>query len=214
VFNTYKERTPEEMERIRKKFFKMHPDIGRPLGFMVSQTKWPVVRSEGWFVFALMARYPEGAQCISDLMQDIAVFQPLVELLTGKTFLENKPISLPSSELSAVSPGERAGEGMSWLGQTPESAKSPGAGQEAEMARIDKENALVLISELLKNRGSEMAVMRRALFEDLLKGGGELIMTYREAAPNWGVSTVSEDQRPRTGLNLQQIAEQSSFELS
>ena len=121
VVNTYKERTPEQMERIRKKFFKMHPDIGRPLGFMVSQTKWPVVRSEGWFVFALMARYPEGAQCISDLMQEIEVFQSLVELLTGKTFLDNKPISLPSSELSTVSTGDGAGEGMPGLSQAPES---------------------------------------------------------------------------------------------
>ena len=82
------------------------------------------------------------------------------------------------------------------------------------MARIDKENALVLISELLKNRGSEMAVLRRTLFEDLLKGGGELLLTYREAVPNWEFSKVSKEQRHKIGLNIQQIAEQSSFELS
>lgn len=211
VFNTFKGRTPEEMERIRKKFFTMHPDVGRPLGFMVSQTKWPVVRSEGWFVFALMARYPEGAQCISDLMQDIDVFQPLVEMLTGKTFLDNKPISSPSSETSAISPGSASGDGISWSGQTPE-MQIPGAGQEAEMARIDRENALVLINELLKNRGDEMAVMRRTMFEDLLKGGGELVMSYKESAPNWGTESVPKERRRRAGLNVQQVAEQSSFE--
>jgi hypothetical protein len=213
VFNTYKGRSPEEMERIRKKFFLMHPDVGKPLGFMVSQTKWPVVRSEGWFVFALMARFPEGAQCISDLMQDIAVFQPLVEMLTGKTFLDNKPISSPSSEISDASPGSASVGGMSWEAQTPES-KSPAQaqGQEAEMARIDRENALVLINELLKNRGNEMAVMRRTLFEDLLKGGGEVVMSYKEAAPNWGIERAPKERRHRAGLNIQQVAEQSTFE--
>jgi hypothetical protein len=216
VFNTYKGRTPEDMERIRTKFFTMHPDVGRPLGFMVSQTKWPVVRSEGWFVFALMARYPEGAQCISDLMQDIAVFQPLVELLTGKTFLDNKPISSSSSEISEASPGSGSGMGMSWEGQTPESSKSPAQaqGQEAEMARIDRENALVLITELLKNRGEQMAVMRRTLFEDLLKGGREVIMSYQAARPEWGAALVPRERRHRAGLNIQQIAEQSTFEWS
>jgi hypothetical protein len=220
VFNTYQGRTPEDMERIRKKFFDMHPDVGRPLGFMVSQTKWPLVRSEGWFVFALMARYPEGAQCISDLMQDITVFQPLVEMLTGKALIDYKPVSSPSSEMSEMSPGSGSGAGvataMSWESQTPESAtiQSPGAGQEAEMARIDKENALVLISELLKNRGTEMAVMRRTLFEDLLKGGSEILMTYKEAAPGGVGGSVPREKRQRAGLNIQQIAEQSSYELS
>ena len=201
VFNTYKGPWAEQMENIRKKFFNMHPDVGRPLGFMVSQTKWPVVRSEGWFVFALMARYPEGAQCISDLMQDVAVFQPLVEMLTGKTFLDNKPIPSPGSEISPVSPDAASGtSGMSWDRHTPEKSRSDGSGQEAEMARIDRENALVLISEMLKNRGSEMSLMRRTLFEDLLKGGGELIMSDREVQPNWG-----------THPKEQQVPEQSSF---
>ena len=218
VFNTYKGRSPEEMERIRKKFFLMHPDVGKPLGFMVSQTKWPVVRSEGWFVFALMARSPEGAQCISDLMQDIDVFQPLVELLTGKTLLDNKPISPPNSEISEASPGPSSGmAGMSWEAQTPESSKplAQGQGQEAEMARIDRENALVLINELLKNRGNEMAVMRRTLFEDLLKGGSEVVASYKEASPAWRALTtdvVPSERRIRAGLNLQQVAQQSSFE--
>ena len=214
VFNTLKDRSPEEMERIRKKFFTMHPDVGRPLGFMVSQSKWPVVRSEGWFVFALLARHPEGAQCISDLMQDVAVFQPLVEILTGKRLLDNKSTLSPRSEISALSPSEAAGRvsGSSWDSQTLESAKSPRSGPDAELEKIDKENALVLISELLKNRGSEMALMRRTLFEDLLKGGSELTMNYKGSSPKLG--TNGKEHRHNVGLSLQQVAEQSSIESS
>lgn len=212
VYNTFKGRDEAEMERMRKKFFAMHPDAGRPLGFMVSQDKWPVVRSEGWFTFALMARYPEGAQCISDLMHDVAVFQPLVHLLTGKNLIDYKPAAPSSDETSPAesSPAIGTSAGMPLEGQSPESVK-PGA-QAAEMARIDRENALVLVSELLKNRGSEMAIMRRALFEDLLKGGSAAVMSYKEAKLG-----ENPTPRPRDGKgshDVPEVAEQSVYELS
>jgi len=208
TFNSHTFDSPEDMERVRKNFFTMHPDVGRPLSFMVSQTKWPVVRSEGWFVFALMARFPEGAQCISDMMQDVTVFQPLVELLTGKNLVDYKS---PSASVSPSASGSASSPGMTMDGPTPESVK-PHA-QAAEMARIDRENALVLVSELLKNRGSEMAVMRRTLFEDLLKGGGELVMSYRDARPTWGSKPIPPEKKARAGLSIQEVAAESFKEL-
>lgn len=86
--------------------------------------------------------------------------------------------------------------------------------QAAEMARIDRENALVLISELLKNRGNDMAVMRRTLFEDLLKGGTEIMMSYKEAKPLQGEKRLPKEKRYRAGLNLQEVAADSLMELS
>jgi hypothetical protein len=225
VFTSYTGRSPEEMERIRIKFFTMHPEVGRPLSFMVSQDKWPVVRSEGWFVFALMARFPEGAQCISDLMHDVAVFQPLVEMLTGKKIGDMQslsqsqhglPSSSPASDISTAIASPASGTGSSstfnFEGRSPESVQ-PHA-QAAEMARIDRENALVLISELLKNRGNEMAVMRRTLFEDLLKGGTEIMMSYKEAIPLQGEKVLPKEKRARAGLNFQEVAASSVMELS
>ncbi|KAL3427756.1 GTP binding protein [Phlyctema vagabunda] len=185
VVNTYKGRTPEEMAKLRKKFFVMHPDVGRPLSFMVSQTKWPVVRSEGWFVFALMARYPEGAECISNIMHDVHVFQPLVEMLTGRSIVDGTPVPTPAPApapapsthlVTNASPESEVSNMIQGL--SPE-AVQPQA-QSAEMARIDRENGLVLISELLKNWGSEMAVMRKEALEDLLKGGGELVLKSQQ----------------------------------
>ncbi len=221
VFTSYTGRSPEDMERIRIKFFKMHPDIGRPLSFMVSQDKWPVVRSEGWFVFALMARFPEGAQCISDLMHDVVVFQPLVEMLTGKKisdYQSQASSSSPVSDSSTAIASPASGTGSSsttafnFEGRSPESVQ-PHA-QAAEMARIDRENALVLVSELLKNRGKDMAVMRRTLFEDLLKGGTEIMLSYKESLPQQGEKLLPKDKRARAGLNLQQAAADSIMELS
>lgn len=209
VFQTYPNKTQEELTAIRVKFLTVHPDVGRPLSFMVSQSKWPVVRSEGWFVFALLASNPEGAQCISDMMQDVTVFQPLVELLTGKNLIDYNPSPSTDSELTATSPGVASLEFPSAPpgAQSPEGAK-PHA-QAEEMSRLDRENALVLVSELLKNRGSEMALMRRTLFEDLLKGGGEIVMSYRESK-NIG----PRGERPRAGKDIQQVMENAIGEIS
>ncbi|TGO34093.1 hypothetical protein BHYA_0213g00230 [Botrytis hyacinthi] len=212
VFTAYKGRPVEEINETRRKFLLRHPDIGRPLSFMVSQTKWPIVRSEGWFVFALMARYPDSAQCISDMMQDVTVFQPLVEMLTGKPLLEYKPALATNTPPSNSQSESSSPLGLELQSPKPESVQ-PHA-QAAEMARLDRENALVLVSELLKNRGREMAVMRRTLFEDLLKGGGELVMSYRQAKEENGPGKWTESDHGSAGLNLREVAEESIREFS
>ncbi len=168
-------------------------------------------------MFALMARFPEGAQCISDLMHDVAVFQPLVEMLTGKKIIDYPPsASSPGSgtSTSITSPsGSETGSTstINFEGRSPESVQ-PHA-QAAEMARIDRENALVLVSELLKNRGKDMAVMRRTLFEDLLRGGTEIMLSYKEASPLHG-KVLPREKRARAGLNLQEAAAESIIEMS
>ncbi|PQE27248.1 GTP binding protein [Rutstroemia sp. NJR-2017a WRK4] len=223
VFTAWKGLPQEELNDMRARFLQRHPDLGRPLSFMVSQTKWPIVRSEGWFTFAIMARYSDSAQCISDMMQDVSVFQPLVELLTGKPLLEyqasssTSPAATETSPLGSTSQNQTPTPDTNPFGldaepQSPEPVM-PEA-QAAEMARIDRENALVLVSELLKNRGSEMAVMRRTLFEDLLKGGGELVMSYREAKAENGQGVWKEDVKHRANLNFSGILEESVEELS
>ncbi|KAI6713290.1 hypothetical protein JHW43_004163 [Diplocarpon mali] len=188
VFNTSvgRDTTEAETSRIQRNFFSLHPDIGRPLSFMVSQTKWPVVRSEGWFVFALMARTPEGAQCVRDLIEDATVFRLLAEMLTGKPIIDDTlSSSSPSSSVSPYPPPSAPplpSINSELEAHTTESGQ-PHA-QASEMARLDRENGLVLVNELLKSQGAQMAVTRRTLFEDLLRGGTELVQSYREASPN------------------------------
>ncbi|KAK2626870.1 hypothetical protein QTJ16_004045 [Diplocarpon rosae] len=198
--------TEAEMSRVRNHFFTLHPDIGRPLSFMVSQTKWPVVRSEGWLVFALLARTPEGAQCVSDLTQDVTVFRLLVEMLTGKPVVDSTPSSSsPSSSISPCSPPSTPPVPSihpELEAHTSESVQ-PHA-KDNEIVRLDRENALVLINELLKNRGAQMEVMRRTQFEDLLRGGTQLVQSYREASPDWkrtNIGPMAPDQRVMTGLD-------------
>lgn len=210
-----------DVDRRRKQFFEYHPDVGRPLSFMVSQKKWPVVRSEGWFVMALMARTPEGARCVADIMHDPQVFQPLVELLTGKSIIDGSPVSPPTALDSPMS--DISGSGGQILSQLqaqqpqPQGAHgsgpapSPNSSHETSMQRIDRENALVLVSELLRHCGSEMAAIRRSVFEDLLKGGGTMHLSYAQVrereeffdngspAPGGGAQATEEGKGPAMG---------------
>ncbi|KAH0547885.1 hypothetical protein GP486_008374, partial [Trichoglossum hirsutum] len=75
-----------EVEDLKLRLFRLHTDIGQPLASMLGQTKWPLVRSEAWFAFALMARHPEGAALVSHALHGTDVFKALVETLTGGRF--------------------------------------------------------------------------------------------------------------------------------
>ncbi|KAL4915168.1 armadillo-type protein [Aspergillus aurantiobrunneus] len=58
--------------------FTCHKGIALPLGTMVMQTQWPVVRSEGWFALALMASNKPGSEAVVYVLQQIDGF-PLIE---------------------------------------------------------------------------------------------------------------------------------------
>jgi hypothetical protein len=189
-----------DIERRRKEFFERHPDIGRPLSFMVSQKKWPVVRSEGWFVMALMARTPEGAECVADIMHDPQVFQPLVELLSGKSIVDGTPVTPGGSPMSG---NAIATEGISPLAPLTTNSR------DATMQRIDRENALVLVSELLRQCGSQMASLRRSVFEELLQGGGLMHLSYAQVQEREDFFDVKV-QGTNSGQTVQEMAEAST----
>lgn len=52
--------------------------------------------------------------------------------------------------------------------------------QAANMARIDRENGLVLVAELLKQDEATLPGERRAVFEEMLREGGQLVMSERD----------------------------------
>ncbi|MCJ1370785.1 hypothetical protein MMC20_001998 [Loxospora ochrophaea] len=115
----------EVANHMARRLYGLHLDVGRPIAMMVSQTQWPIVRSEGWFAMALMARSKEGSAVVEDLVRQVEVFGALEVAMTGQSSLIRE---------SAHS----------------ESELEPG--QISEMRTKDRENAMVLVSELLKNR--------------------------------------------------------------
>ncbi|KAI9755590.1 MAG: hypothetical protein M1835_000804 [Candelina submexicana] len=158
----------DDFEETVYRFYSLHKEVGRPLASMVSQSQWPVVRSEGWFAFALMAKNQEGAEAVSHAMHNVAVIRPLIETVTGKSFNGHGALETSEAELDQ---------------------------RQVEMKRRDRENALVLISELLRFRGDRMAIMRKHLFEDLLYGRESIHSTYRELSKQSSGSDTSDRQQ-------------------
>lgn len=132
----------KQVEETTHRLYALHQDIARPLAAMVAQSRWPVVRSEGWFAFALMARSREGSIAVSDVVHAVEVYQPLVETITGKAFVEG------SDERTARAITEDVEDvgGEDWAG-----ASEGDTDQEKQMRSRDRDNALILVSELLKN---------------------------------------------------------------
>lgn len=67
-----------ETSTLLERLFSLHEHIARPIGAMITQTQWPVVRSEGWFALALMASYKQGTSTVVDCLQNMEVY-PLLE---------------------------------------------------------------------------------------------------------------------------------------
>lgn len=77
------------------RFFDLHEDVALPVGAMIAQSQWPVVRSEGWFAMALMASNKAGAMAVSRSLQRMEIL-PLLEKTLGAEASE------PTEEIEQV----------------------------------------------------------------------------------------------------------------
>ena len=126
----------DDVASIIHKLFSKHSNVLAPLAMMVSQSRWPVLRSEGWFALALIARSKEGTAAINRVLGRVEFVGALGETITGKSIaveVDNRTIA---SELESGS-------------ESTEPGIRPN--QRDEMTMRDRENAMVLVSELLKN---------------------------------------------------------------
>ncbi|CAL8581300.1 hypothetical protein XPA_006999 [Xanthoria parietina] len=142
---------PEATNAIWHRLYGLHPDIATPLAMMISQSRFPVLRSEGWFALALMARSGEGSAAVSEVFQQLEPFGVLVSTITGQS---------PTSERPA--PGNTTGSDSNGSDRSPE--------QVQQMKDKDRENALVLVNELLRHTGDSLSDIRRSVLEDLMRG--------------------------------------------
>ncbi|EIT77747.1 hypothetical protein AO1008_01477 [Aspergillus oryzae 100-8] len=75
----------EEADAILKRLFGIHSGIAFPLGAMISQTQWPVVRSEGWFALALMASSQPGSGTALECLEKMDLFPTLEQSLSAES---------------------------------------------------------------------------------------------------------------------------------
>lgn len=64
------------------RLFALHPSLAKPLGSMVTQQEWPVVRSEGWFALALMASHQAGAGLVAACLEEADISEKLEQALS------------------------------------------------------------------------------------------------------------------------------------
>jgi hypothetical protein len=180
----------------RARFYNAHLDIADALTYLVEQKRYPALRSETFFVFALMSHAPDGARVVVRALTPMGACRALVEAVSGRDMVDGTDLRLlasagggpdddgfaavGSSSNSQVASSSGAtvglGDALDGLGLEPQQADPA---QVAGMAKIDRENGLVMIAEILKNYADFLPPFRRTVFEELLRTGGELVLHER-----------------------------------
>ncbi|KAI5464846.1 armadillo-type protein [Mariannaea sp. PMI_226] len=165
----------EKDSRVRALFYQNH-ELSKTLAFLVTQQKWPILRSEAWFVFALMARSQDGAAVIASTLVIPEVTDALSRAITGKAIdpeseeQQAKQIEATDSENLALPDG---------LGLQPQQVDPK---QQANMAKVDRENCLVLCTEIVKKPSDNLTTPQLGLLQNLLKQGTELLQQENTAS--------------------------------
>ncbi|KAL3956185.1 hypothetical protein ACCO45_009031 [Purpureocillium lilacinum] len=155
-------------EKRRGQFYQRHA-IDKALAFLA------------WFVLALMSRSRDGAALIINLLLVFPSMNVLMETITGRKGQgdgADDTMQLQASPSAAsVEPGLSAL--TAGLQLEPQQVDPK---QQASMAKIDRENALILCTELLRNWEDALPPLRLSLLQDLIKEGTELVAADRAKA--------------------------------
>lgn len=179
-------------ERQRQAFYAAHA-VQKPLKFLITQDKWPSLKSEAWFVLALMSRSNDGARLVLSLLVDDAVVQAsLKQTIMGGHSSEEEEEEDVKNQDDAVE--QQQGEQTSWsvadsVAQGTFAApdlrlepRSMDTEQKAKMARVDAENALILCTELVKRGHDTITAEMLVLLQDLVREGARRAVADRAHA--------------------------------
>lgn len=197
----------ETTETRRAHFYAAHnPSLPRALSLLLTQARFPALRSEAWFVLALTSRRsPSGASVARAALGPVGACRALVEAVTGRRDVsDGDDLLLAVSSSGAaddtvedVLSNSTGGGGQQQGGQEVATAGGVSIGMEglglgdlqprqvdpaarAGMARVDRENALCLVAELVRDgAGGELDSARTDIYERLLLTGGELVLNSR-----------------------------------
>lgn len=139
------------------RLYSKHANIARPLAMMVTQSQWSIIRSEGWFALALMARSTEGSAAVNVILQQVEVFGALVETVTGHSICSaptagTEPISAesPTNADRTPSPDPESSNALA-AAAAETTSRSSNSSSTGTIAARNRENALILINELLRH---------------------------------------------------------------
>ncbi|KAI9833159.1 MAG: hypothetical protein M1819_003781 [Sarea resinae] len=153
----------EQLEETNHRLYSLHPNVGHPISVMVCQDKWPIVRSEGWFAYALMARTEEGASVVNECLRSTLVLSSLLKTVSRTASTTNDDTERVPSPPDQPAPNQPANIDAT-----------------VDMQEKDVENILVLVSELSKWLGERMGPARRQFFDDILRKGKSFAGSFSE----------------------------------
>ncbi|KAI0836532.1 ARM repeat-containing protein [Hypoxylon sp. FL0890] len=178
-----------EARSLLQDFYNKHPALADTLLYLGLQNKFPVLRSELWFVLALMARSTEGAGIVLRfLRQRPEIVSVLVEAVTGEKILEDQETEDAVSD-SPEGSGLNLAVISSGLGQLEPQQVDPT--KAATMTKVDRENGLVLITELLRQCPDGLSPTTKNTFSRISKTGGELLLGDRSEASQGKIKSVA-----------------------
>jgi len=165
VLSGYNSENSENSETQSRHLFYAEHDLSQILSFLITQEKWPILKSEAWFVFALLSRSKDGAQVVAKVLDVAGAMDALNFAVTGKTKSDDQTpqIEAGEPEVPPAIPEELALE--------PQQVDPK---QQANMAKVDRENCLVLCTEIVKN-GETLESAQMSHLQSLIRQGTELL---------------------------------------
>ncbi|KXX72942.1 Rap1 GTPase-GDP dissociation stimulator 1-B [Madurella mycetomatis] len=194
-----KEATDPSNTNVRARFYASHADvITDSLLLLLNQPRFPSVRSDAIFVLALMSRSaPDGARMALRVLQaggkdkNKMAWRILAEVITGSADLAGEFLEQIKGGETVERVEAEAGEkkddddgGVKVVGITNGLTLEPQQQQQLSAggtAKMDRENAMVLVAELLRHFSEELASIRDPL-EAILGKGGEQVVQGREGS--------------------------------
>lgn len=90
----------EEATLLLDQMYGLHEGVARPVGAMITQSQWPVVRSEGWFALALMATNTSGCAAVADCLHNKEVKELLEMTMSADSSGEGETKETNASQVS------------------------------------------------------------------------------------------------------------------
>jgi len=175
------------------RFYAAHEiSIVSTMGQILTQT-YPTLQSEALFVLALMARSTEGGRVVIKVLEPAEVVKVLAKAVVGRD-LSSEELGEEIEASASVEEGVDVDQEAKTVTPTVDTGLIDGLGLEpqgeakalAGMERIDRENGLVLVAEVVKGFSEHLAPHRRRLLERLLSEGGELVLAARHKGQHTG----------------------------
>ena len=173
----------EDTRLLLRGFYSKYTSLTDVLLYLGLQSKFPILRSDLWFVLALMIRSTEGAVAVTQLIQQ---HPELVGILAESVAGKKVPGEQTNREGNNSDSNGNALEGskldLSTIGrdgpgQLEQQQVDPASA--AAMIKVDRENGLVLISELLKRCPEKLPTLAKNTFSRILDMGGKLVLGDR-----------------------------------